>query len=1367
MPSLISKKPLAIFSSRRTLLSAAAVLAISVQAGCGGTPAPQQQQQQQQPPPPVTVPPAALSYDTNPAVYHLGTAIAANAPHSSGGAVASYSVTPALPAGLTLDATTGVLSGTPTAITAQASYIVTAANSGGSAACTLAITVADAPPAQLAYGMPQATYTKGVAIPANAPTSAGGAVTSYAVSPGLPAGLSIDSATGVISGTPTEVTASFSYTVTASNTGGSTTARVQIAVKDVAPGGLTYAANPVTYYLNNAITPNTPTSAGGVATTYFVEPPLPSGLLLDSATGIISGTPLVTGQGSYTVTASNSGGSATCSLALTIIAKPPAGLTYATNPVVATKGVAMTPDVPSSTGGPIVSYGVSPQLPAGLSFDPATGIVSGTPAAITPAATYVVTATNTGGTTTANLILSVQDQAPRTLVYATNPSSYTLNIAIQPNVPSNTGGVILGYSVSPALPAGLVLDPSTGIISGTPTSLAPQATYVITGSNATGGTTCNFVTSVVPDPIPPPDAPVVSTVTFATAGKAGYQASTQDQGTANGMSYLWTVTNGSITGGQGTPAITFTAGTVGTLVAQVKVTNLSGSATGSAQASVQPAPAAPIFSQDQVLTGSKGVLASVPPQSGMTYQWSISGGGAGVISAGATTNVATYSVGSLPGTYQLSVTVQNLAGDQVTGSRTQSVVSKAFLPDVHTAPQRVQHSITALLDGRLLVAGGMDATWVTASAMLYDPYSNTWARVGSMTDGRAGHTATLLTDGRVLVTGGEGSDANLTPLHTTELYDPATQTWSAGGDLSVERQDHTATRLADGRVLVAGGIPILTDTSFSYLNTAEIYNPATNSWSDGGTMSLVRADHSATLLPDGRVVLIGGGSQQGSAGWQRTIDIFNPQTLSWTAGTNMIASRISHTADLLPSGKVLVAGGNGSASPSSALLFDPTGNGGKGAWSNAASMTNGRYQHQSAVLAGGKVLVVAGHDGTQSGQELSTAELYDPAANTWSSAGSLNYSTYNHGVALLPGGKVYAFGGQNSSGGGTLHSSNGQIYDPAQNLWSAAGGMSFPRYTHTTTTLSDGTLLTAGGTGTKGSTATAEIFDPVAGAWSLPGSMISPRAQHAASLLGNGTVLVTGGFGGSILTSAEIYTPPTRTWTATAAMAVARIEHTSTTLADGRVLVAGGRSTVSSTPVNASAAIYDPATSSWIAVPDMSTARYGHQAILLANGKVLVSGGRNGNTFINTAEIFDPATNTWSGAAPMNLARYAHTSTLLGNRVLVTGGQTDSNDLTATAEIYDPSADTWTGVASMSVPRNFHTGTLLANQQVLVAGGRGGPFGPTLDTAELYDPVANTWTSVSSLAGGARYNHTAAALADGTVVLIGGQYSSMPEVWKP
>ncbi len=263
--------------------------------------------------------PSALSYGSNPAVYTKGAAITANAPSSGGDAVVSYSVSPALPSGLSLDTTSGVISGTPSAVTASASYTVTATNTGGSTTANVSITINDVAPSNLSYSTNPATYSKNTAINSNIPASSGGAVISYSVSPALPAGLSLNTGNGVISGTPTAVTATTNYTVTATNSGGSTTASVSITVNDATPSNLTYSANPALYDKNTAITNNTPTSSGGSVVSYSVSPALPVGLSLDTGTGIISGTPTTqTNTASYTVTATNSGGSTTANVSITV-----------------------------------------------------------------------------------------------------------------------------------------------------------------------------------------------------------------------------------------------------------------------------------------------------------------------------------------------------------------------------------------------------------------------------------------------------------------------------------------------------------------------------------------------------------------------------------------------------------------------------------------------------------------------------------------------------------------------------------------------------------------------------------------------------------------------------------------------------------------------------------------------------------------------------------------------------------------------------------------------------------------------------------------------------------------------------------------
>ncbi|GGA67783.1 hypothetical protein GCM10008015_05680 [Flavobacterium palustre] len=440
------------------------------------------------------VAPSALSYST-PNVFTKGTVITALNPTVSGGAVLSYSVNPALPSGLSLNTTTGVISGTPTAIAAAANYVVTATNTGGSTNFTVSIAVNDVAPSALSYSTPN-VFTKGTAIIALIPTVSGGAVVSYAVNPALPAGLSLNTTTGVISGTPTVVISAANYVVTATNTGGSTSFTVSIAVNDIAPSALSYST-PNVFTKGTAITALNPTVSGGTVMSYSVNPALPSGLSLNTTTGVISGTPTaIAAAANYVVTATNTGGSTNFTVSIAVNDVAPSAFIYST-PNVFTKGTAITALNPTVSGGAVVSYSVNPALPTGLSLNTTTGVISGTPTAIAAAANYTVTATNIGGSTTATVSITVNDVVPSELSYST-PNVFTKGTAITALNPTVSGGAVVSYSVNPALPAGLSLNTTTGVISGTPTAIATAANYVVTATN-TGGSTTATVSIAVND----------------------------------------------------------------------------------------------------------------------------------------------------------------------------------------------------------------------------------------------------------------------------------------------------------------------------------------------------------------------------------------------------------------------------------------------------------------------------------------------------------------------------------------------------------------------------------------------------------------------------------------------------------------------------------------------------------------------------------------------------------------------------------------------------------------------------------------------------------------------------------------------------
>jgi hypothetical protein len=344
------------------------------------------------------------------------------------------------------------------------------------------------PPTGLSYNQSAIVATMNKAIIPDTSTVTG-KITSYAVSPALPAGLSLNASSGMISGTPTALAAKASYTVTASNSYGSTTASIQITVNPEPPSGLSYSQSSIAGFVNQAITPDTPTVAGA-AISYAVSPALPTGLSLNASTGVISGTPASASQASYTVTASNAGGSTTTTILITVTLPPsPTNLSYSQPAIDAAIDQAISPDVPTVTG-PVESYTVEPALPVGFTLSSSTGTISGTPTALAPLSPYTVTASNLSGSTSATILISVTAllPAPNAIAYPQTVIGTYVGQEITPDIPG-TDGTITSYTVSPALPAGLSLDPVTGIISGTPMVAAPQATYVVTGRNSGGSVT--------------------------------------------------------------------------------------------------------------------------------------------------------------------------------------------------------------------------------------------------------------------------------------------------------------------------------------------------------------------------------------------------------------------------------------------------------------------------------------------------------------------------------------------------------------------------------------------------------------------------------------------------------------------------------------------------------------------------------------------------------------------------------------------------------------------------------------------------------------------------------------------------------------
>jgi PKD repeat protein len=359
----------------------------------------------------------------------------------------------------------------------------------------------------------------------------------------------------------------------------------------------------------------------------------------------------------------------------------------------------------------------------------------------------------------------------------------------------------------------------------------------------------------------------------------------------------------------------------------------------------------------------------------------------------------------------------------------------------------------------------------------------------NMTVPRFIHRTAKLNDGRVLLTGGQIQNAPASVItNSVDAFNPADNSITPVAPMTIRRWSHTATTLADGRVLVTGGRTNSTAATGIVLATAEVYDPATNTWTEtAGPMNVARRSHTATLLANGKVLIAGGGNGVSTTTSQaiQSAELFDPVTGMFTLIGNMLDRRSAHSAILLDDGKVLISGGSNGIG----TLFP-----------------------------------------------VNTAELYDPATNTFTPTGNMNYPH----LAQLPGklrdGRVV----QGSSYYNTSHTSAGgritdesEIYNPVTESWTPVAPMFKQRIDIGAQGLLDGTLLVAGGVTTSPNfpsifQPTSEVFDPATMSWKLSGIMSAGRDEFSGLLLDDGRVMISGGFlspGAVLLKSVEVYTP--------------------------------------------------------------------------------------------------------------------------------------------------------------------------------------------------------------------------------------------------
>jgi hypothetical protein len=397
--------------------------------------------------------------------------------------------------------------------------------------------------------------------------------------------------------------------------------------------------------------------------------------------------------------------------------------------------------------------------------------------------------------------------------------------------------------------------------------------------------------------------------------------------------------------------------------------------------------------------------------------------------------------------------------------------AQSFTTTGSMALPRACQTATPLQDGTVLVAGGSSSSGSTSTAEIYSlsAAAQVFTPTGSMHIARGcGVIAVGLNDGTVLIFGGSGDTS-------AEIYNPISRTFGlTAGAMTTIRSGATGTLLQDGTVLITGGDNV-TGENLNILSSAEIYSPATGTFTaTRGPMSSARVDHTATLLANGTVLIAGGQPSAAYLSTSRTAEIYNPSTQQFTSVGQMTVARTDYTATLLTDGTVLLAGGrdsNGNAI-ASAEIYTPA----NSTFAGTGSMNSARCFHNAVSLADGMAMVIGGASSTST---INSAELYNPSTRTFAATGNMTVPRYVSAAAILYDGQVLVAGGvtdpPNSISAAELYSYPVTIakMDPAYRvtsiLYAPPGNKSQDGYTNTT---SAGTTTTIGSSFTHGSSVT-------------------------------------------------------------------------------------------------------------------------------------------------------------------------------------------------------------------------------------------------------------------------------------------------------
>jgi hypothetical protein len=706
---------------------------------------------------------------------------------------------------------------------------------------------------------------------------------------------------------------------------------------------------------------------------------------------------------------------------------------------------------------------------------------------------------------------------------------------------------------------------------------------------------------------------------------------------------------------------------------------------------------------------------------------------------------------------------------------------------------RSAHTATLLADGTVLITGGFYNSAAQTSAEIYNPANQTFTAVSQMHVAQMNHTATLMANGSVLVAGGLDS--------TAEIYDPVAQTFTYTGSLSTTRSFPSATLLSNGKVLVAGGL-----NGNAGIGTAELYDPTAGTFAlTTGALNTPRGDHTATLLADGTVLLAGGYNNvpPSTASVLASDEIYNPATSTFSNTGTLLTARWQSTATILNDGTVLTAGGFGSSSSlASAERFYSTSplaplvlttpnvtviankpvnqflleQGGVGplTWSHQGgtlpagitfNSTNGLFTGTTA-STGSFPLTITITDSSTPAKSVVTAVMLNVIAPL-----VVTTTTLPNGAVGTPYSAVISTAGGTAPISFSITQAN---FPPGLTITQPPTGSTSDTLAGTPTTQGVYTFFEAVSDSAHPMQTAMQSYSVTIGAAAPPPAVMTFTTEPGNETTNQNlpTFVVHLAEGGAPVSGATVSLTLNGTGCSSANLA-----GTTNTMTDGNgnatfnsaFIDRGGPGyTLMATSTSPAATVTSTAFNvpGFCATTPLNTPRDGQVSVNFGNGSVLMVGGYNTitNAFVTPGEIYTPGSGFTTTAGHLNTGRTNLTATLLtsgpnAGSVLIAGGVIDANnDGTNSVELFNPSTGQFTvGAHTMSTARSNHTATALPNGDVLIAGGASSPAPPSgdLNTAEIYHAADGTFSAAITMTG-PHNGPTATLLPNGKVLVAGG-----------